>query len=189
MKQFVQGFLVATVIWSIVLYAQSSGYFGLFGDSEDELLTGDNGLDGGIEEQADKGVRKNKRRGKKRGGWQKLKDNGELEALKSAGSLLDLLRYNSGGDAENGYVLESRHMNDGMAVEAEGSLNGDVWTVVLVRPLKSEQPGDLSIEAGKTYTVGFAIHDDYTDARFHHVSLEFHLGLDNAEADINVAKQ
>ena len=129
------------------------------------------------------------RRGKKRGGWQKLKENGELEDLKTAGSLMDLLRFNSGAAAENGYVLEARHMSGGIAAEAEGSLNGEVWTVVLVRPLKSDQPGDINIEAGKTYTVGFAIHDDYTNARFHHVSLEFYLGLDDAEAEINVTKQ
>jgi cytochrome c-type protein NapC len=42
------------------------------------------------------------------------------------------------------------------------------------------------LEAGKTYTVGFAIHDDYTTARFHHVSLEYKLALDNPEAEINV---
>jgi len=129
------------------------------------------------------------RRGKIRGGWSKLKDSGELEELTTAGSFMDLLRFRSGAAAENGHVLEQRNMQGGIAVEAEGTLSGDVWTVVLVRPLKSDQPGDVSIEAGKTYTVGFAIHDDYTDARFHHVSLEFHLALDNAEADINVAKQ
>ena len=47
---------------------------------------------------------------------------------------------------------------------------------------------EASIETGKTYTVGFAIHDDYTDARFHHVSLEYYLALDDDKADINVAK-
>ncbi len=41
-------------------------------------------------------------------------------------------------------------------------------------------------EPGKTYTVGFAIHDDYTAARFHHVSLAYHLGFDDPAADINV---
>ena len=38
-------------------------------------------------------------------------------------------------------------------------------------------------------SIGFAIHDDYTSARFHHVSLEYKLELDNPEAEINVVKQ
>ena len=42
---------------------------------------------------------------------------------------------------------------------------------------------------GKLYTVTFAIHDDYAAARFHHVSLELLLGLDNPEAQINAVKQ
>uniref|UniRef100_UPI003D75817B c-type cytochrome n=1 Tax=Azospirillum sp. TaxID=34012 RepID=UPI003D75817B len=45
-----------------------------------------------------------------------------------------------------------------------------------------------SIEPGKTYTIGFAIHDDHTNARFHHVSVDYKLALDNAEAGINAVK-
>ena len=56
------------------------------------------------------------------------------------------------------------------------------------RPLKSDQPGDVSIEQGKVYNFGFAIHDDYADARFHHVSLGYKMALDNAEAELNVEK-
>ena len=49
-----------------------------------------------------------------------------------------------------------------------------------------EAPGDVPIKTGELYTVGFALHDDFTSARFHHVSLEFKLGLDNPDAEINV---
>jgi len=129
------------------------------------------------------------RRGKVRGGWDKLKDQGEIDALVEAGTFLDLMRYRSGAKAENGQVLMQRDMNAGVQVEAEGSLDGGMWTVVLKRPLTSAEKGDISLEAGKTYMVGFAIHDDYANARFHHVSLEFTLGLDNPEAEINVVGQ
>ena len=57
------------------------------------------------------------------------------------------------------------------------------------RPLKSDKPGDIGIEAGKTYIVNFALHDDYTVARFHHVSLEFKFGLDAAGAEISAVKK
>jgi cytochrome c-type protein NapC len=58
----------------------------------------------------------------------------------------------------------------------------------MTRKLKSGQPGDHALEAGKTYTVGFAVHDDYAWGRFHHVSLDMRLGLD-AEGEIKAVKQ
>jgi len=129
------------------------------------------------------------RRGKIRGGWQKLKEADELAALLKDGSFLDIYRFNSGEDAENGHVASSRVMTGGQEFTATGKLTGNLWEVTMTWPLKSDKPGDITIEPGKLYTVGIAIHDDYTDARFHHVSLEYLFGLDNAEAEINAAKQ
>lgn len=128
------------------------------------------------------------RRGKIRGGWSKLKDSEKLDALIKEGSFMDLYRFSSGTGAENGFVGASRTMATDDNFTGVGQLDGKTWTVVMTRPLLSEKEGDISLEAGKLYTVGFAIHDDYTDARFHHVSLEYHLGLDDEGADINVAQ-
>ena len=44
-------------------------------------------------------------------------------------------------------------------------------------------------EGDQTYNLGFAIHDDYTSGRFHHVSLGYKLGFDNSDAEINAVKQ
>ena len=56
--------------------------------------------------------------------------------------------------------------------------------------VKHLKVGDrVALEPGKTYTVGFAIHDDFAAARFHHVTLNTTLALDNAEAQINVIGQ
>jgi len=129
------------------------------------------------------------RRGAKRGGWDKLKPGPEIEELAKAGTFMDLIRFRSGGAAENGAVLEQRVMTGGANVVANGVKSGDTWTVVMSRPLKSGKPGDIDIEPGKVYTIGIAIHDDYTSARFHHVSLEYLLGLDNGEAEINAEKK
>jgi len=126
------------------------------------------------------------RRGKKRGGWNKLKPAAEIAELNKAGTVMDLIRFRSGGAAENGHVLAERKMEGGAEINAQGSLEGGTWTVEISRPLESTAPGDVSIEAGELYTVGFALHDDFTNARFHHVSLEFKLGLDNPDAEINV---
>jgi cytochrome c-type protein NapC len=126
--------------------------------------------------------------GKPRGGWDKLKSQDELAALLKSGSAMDLIRFRSGAAPEHGHVLAERVMQGGVPIEAAGALDGDTWTVVMARPLKSDRPGDVTFEPGKLYTIGFALHDDYA-ARFHHVSLEFRFGLDMPDAEINARKQ
>ncbi len=126
---------------------------------------------------------------KPRGGWDKLKDKSAVEALLKAGNYMDVIRFRSGAPAENGHVLAQREMDGGVKVEAQGQLEGDTWTVVLSRPLKSDKQGDVNFEPGKTYTVSFALHDDYANARFHHVSLEHRFGLDSKEAEISAVKR
>jgi len=127
--------------------------------------------------------------GKPRGGWDKLKSPDELATLLKSGTVMDLMRFRSGAAPEHGHVLAERMIEGGAPVEASATLDGDIWTVVLARPLKSDRPGVVSIEPGKLYTIGFALHDDYTAARFHHVSLEFRFGLDAPDAEINAVKQ
>ncbi len=129
------------------------------------------------------------RRGKKLGGWDKLKDSAELDAAMSAGHYMDLIRYQSSGTTEDGHVLDQRIMSGGQGLESRGNLEDGMWTVVMKRKLASDQPGDVNIEAGKLYNFGFAIHDDYSNARFHHVSLGYKLGLDSADAEVNAGKQ
>jgi cytochrome c-type protein NapC len=123
--------------------------------------------------------------GKPRGGWDKLKDAGAIEASLADGQFMDLLRFNSGGESEDGYILEQRVMAGGQGVSFSGGLEDGVWTVEMKRKLSSDQPGDISLSVGKWYNIGFAIHDDYSDARYHHVSLGFKLGFDDEDAEIN----
>jgi len=126
---------------------------------------------------------------KPRGAWDKLLEPGEMDAKKAEGVMMDLLRYSSSGKVESGSVMEQRVLAETTDSTAIGTLKDGVWNVTLTRPLKSDKPGGVSIEPGQIYTIGFAIHDDFTSARFHHVSLEYKLGLDNAEAEINVIKK
>ena len=124
--------------------------------------------------------------GKKRGGWDKLKDEAEIQALLEAGSFMDLLRYKSGtGESEDGYILAERVMTGGQGVDFTGELKDGVWTVEMTRKLTSDQPGDISMATDQWYNIGFAIHDDYSNSRFHHVSLGFKLGFDDEDAEIN----
>ncbi len=128
------------------------------------------------------------RRGKPMGGWDKLEAEAQIEQYLADGTFLDLMRVYADGSASNGYLLEQRVVNDG-EIAASANLSGGMWTVVFSRPLNSGAPGDVPLEPGQTYTVGFAIHDDFAAARFHHVTLNTSLALDDDTANINVVKQ
>ena len=90
---------------------------------------------------------------------------------------------------EDGQIMAERTMHGGQGAEVEASLKAGTWSVVVKRKLKSDQPGDVSIEPGKLYNFGFAIHDDFTNGRYHHVSLGYKLALDDDQAEINAVKQ
>lgn len=128
------------------------------------------------------------RRGKILGGWSNMESPEQIEQYLKDGTFMDLMRVYADGSSSNGYLLERRVENDGeMAAEASMSADG-TWTVIFSRPLKGAV-GDVPLDAGQTYTVGFAIHDDYASARFHHVTLDTTLALDDPDAVINVTKQ
>lgn len=105
------------------------------------------------------------------------------------GRYFDLMQWRSGENKfYDGHVAESRVMEGGKAlVGAEGKLDGDTWSVVFTRKFSGGE-GDVKLEAGKAYNFGFAIHDDSSAGRFHHVSLGYKLGID-AKADVTAAKQ
>ncbi|WP_346776931.1 ethylbenzene dehydrogenase-related protein [Thalassotalea sp. G2M2-11] len=130
------------------------------------------------------------RRGKALGGWDKLKDQSDIDAAMADNQYMDLLRYKSGSkEVEDGSILAERDMHGGQGAEVEASLKLGTWSVIVKRKLTSDKPGDINIEPGKVYNFGFAIHDDYSSARYHHVSFGYKLALDNAEAEINAVKQ
>ena len=104
------------------------------------------------------------------------------------GTFYDLMQWTSKGAKFDGYVADKRVMEGGKALlEAKGEKKGDDWVVVFTRKLSGGE-GDITLSSGKTYNFGFAIHDDHTIGRFHHVSLGYTLGIDT-KADIGAAKQ
>lgn len=120
-------------------------------------------------------------------------DHAKTKYVKNAsladGIFYDLNQWRSGENKfYDGYVADQRVMEGGQALTgAEGKLDGDTWTVVFTRKLSGGE-GDITLESGKLYNFGFAIHDDSAIGRFHHVSLGYKLGLDNTEAQINATK-
>ena len=130
------------------------------------------------------------RGGKALGGWDKRKAEGEITAELEAGHFMDILRYKSGqGESEDGDVLADRVMEGGMGVEFTAANEGGQWVVEMKRPLSSDKPGDVSLALDQVYNFGFAIHDDYSNARFHHVSVGYKLGFNNDETEINATAQ
>jgi hypothetical protein len=107
-----------------------------------------------------------------------------------SGKFYDLIQWKSakGAKPADGYVADKRVMEGGKAlVSAEGKHSGDTWTVVFTRKLAGGGDGDINLQSGKTYNMGFAIHEDYTSGRFHYVSMGYTLGID-AKADITAGK-
>ncbi|MDP1691848.1 MAG: ethylbenzene dehydrogenase-related protein [Burkholderiaceae bacterium] len=111
------------------------------------------------------------------------------DASLASGKFFDLVQWTSRGAKFDGYVADARVMAGGKGlVAAEGQKKGDEWAVVFTRRLAGGGEGDIALVSGKAYNFGFAIHDDHTAGRFHHVSLGYTLGID-AKADISAAKQ
>jgi hypothetical protein len=107
----------------------------------------------------------------------------------AGGNYYDLMQWKSGKGAKlvDGYVADKRVMKGGKAlVSADGKKDGDTWTVTFTRKLAGGE-GDIALVSSKTYNMGFAIHNDYTAGRFHHVSFGYSLGIDT-KADITAAK-
>ncbi|MFT4908486.1 MAG: nitrate/TMAO reductase-like tetraheme cytochrome c subunit [Oleispira sp.] len=130
------------------------------------------------------------RRGKARGGWDKLKSEDKLKSLMDEKTYMDIVRYKSGeAIVEDGHISAERNMAGGQGAEFDAKLKNGTWSVIMKRKLVSDQQGDVSINKEGLYNFGFAIHDDYTNSRFHHVSLGYKLGLDNEAAELNAAKQ
>ncbi len=130
------------------------------------------------------------RDGKKQGGWDKRKSQAEIDAELKAGHFMDVVRYSSGsGKVEDGYILADRVMKGGQGAEFTSSKEKGQWVIEMKRKLTSDKVGDVSMALDQVYNIGFAIHDDYSKARYHHVSVGYKLGFDNEEAEINVVKK
>lgn len=122
---------------------------------------------------------------KPRGGWDKLKTAADFEAMKKDGTFLEMWQWRSTESTRAGTVAEARLIKATKDL-AEGKLENGMWTVVFKRPLAGG-PGMHELVPGKTYNIGFAVHDDHADWRFHQVSLGYTLGI-GAKADITAVK-
>jgi hypothetical protein len=128
------------------------------------------------------------------------KDDKKTKYIKGAdlasGKFYDLMQYRSGKGEKpvDGYVAEQRVMEGGKGlVKATGVKEGNKWVVTFERTLAGGGKGDHAITPDKIYNFGFAIHEDYTEARYHYVSLGYQFGLDKnvegVKSHYNVTKR
>ncbi len=88
----------------------------------------------------------------------------------------------------DGHIADKRISKDGKALlKAEGENKAGVYTVTFTRKLVGGA-GDVTLAEGKSVPFGIAIHTDKTIQRFHHVSLDYRLGI-GADGDIKATKQ
>lgn len=127
----------------------------------------------------------------RQGGGENYKPSGELQGMLGENQFLEFwqARLNKGAAAvpAGGYILEKRHQADNPVSSAEAEFANGTWSVVLSRALTVGRPGHMDIVPGKTYHLGFAIHDNFAEHRFHHVSLGYSLVLDSGNADFVAA--
>ncbi len=128
----------------------------------------------------------------RQGGGDALKPAAELEKLKSNGYFAEYWQAGLNGghpaSAVNGVIFDKRVETQPTVVNADASLAGGTWTVTLARKLDAGS-GFKKLAPGKTYTVGFAIHSGHTARRFHYVSFERSLVLDQGTADFVAVKK
>jgi cytochrome c-type protein NapC len=128
----------------------------------------------------------------RQGGGDTLKPVDELAKLKAGGYALEYwqARLNPGAPAvaANGTIFDKREETKPTAVTAEATNSGGMWSVTFSRRLDAG-PGFVALVPGKRYTVAFAIYSSHTTGRFHYVSFERSLVLDQGAADFVAKKE
>lgn len=128
----------------------------------------------------------------RQGGGDALVPADQLAKLKSGGYEIEYWQahLNPGAPAVavNEAVFDKRVETKPTAVTADAKFSGGTWSVTLTRKLDAGA-GFVPLVAGKRYTVAFAIHSGHTAKRFHYVSFERSLVLDQGSADFVVAKK
>ena len=127
------------------------------------------------------------------GGGENYKSQAELDQLMNEGIFMEFwqAKLNQGAEpvAADGYILDKRHTNDNPLVDVQAEFDGGKWTVTMSRKLTVSDPHRKNITPGQTYPVGFAMHDNHTDHRYHFVSYEHTFALDQGEADFIAVKK
>ena len=121
-----------------------------------------------------------------RTGGPEIKPADELQKIRDAGGFIEYwqAKLNPGAAPVfvEGTVLEKRQENAASAVSGTATFENGVWAVEFVRKLNAGA-GHKTFAPGQTYTLGFSIHAGHAAKRYHYISLEKTLVLDQGSAD------
>lgn len=127
-----------------------------------------------------------------RQGGEGIKPADELAKIRADGGYLEFwqARLNPGQPAVavDGTILEKRAEIQPAVVSADGAFANGTWSVTLGRKMAEAAPYK-AIAAGTTYTFGIAVHAGHSAHRFHYVSFENTLVLDQGSADFVALKK
>ena len=118
-----------------------------------------------------------------------VKDKGTLDGYLSKGQFIDMIEAAFvGKDVKTNdmHVLGAR-TDDHNDVTATGSYADGTYTVVITRKLNTGDPNDITLEPGKDFDIGIAIHDNKNGGRRHYTSFPLSIGL-SAPADVAAKK-
>jgi uncharacterized Fe-S cluster protein YjdI len=125
------------------------------------------------------------------GGGDTLKAPEDLAKLKADGYQLEfwqaLLNPGQPAKAATETVFDKREPLASSPVTAQATQSGGSWSVTITRPLKASAPL-MNIASGEKYFMAVAIHAGHTGHRFHYVSYERSIVLDDGTADLVAAK-
>lgn len=123
----------------------------------------------------------------RKGGGTNYKTDAELDALMSESYFLEYwqAKLNPGSPASpvDGYILKERVENDPAITTADAEFSDGNWSVVLTRPLQPGKPTYKNLTVGNVYHIGFALHDGHKSKRYHKVSFEYTLAIDEGDTD------
>jgi hypothetical protein len=114
----------------------------------------------------------------------------KLDGYQSKGLFIDLWTAVFEGNsvkAKDEYILDKRADDSQNDLKATGSFDNGTYTVVLTRKLDTGDKYDLTLQDGKAFHIGIAIHDNKNKGRKHYVSFPLSIGLSTA-ADITAKK-
>ncbi len=127
-----------------------------------------------------------------RQGGTKIKSGEELAAIREAGGYLEYwqARLTPGEEPTvvDGFILAQRGENLDPAVQATASYDDGRWSVTFSRNMREAAPYK-DIVPGRIYTLGFSVHAGHTAKRFHYVSFERTLAIDDGDADFVAMRQ
>jgi cytochrome c-type protein NapC len=129
----------------------------------------------------------------RKGGGENYKSSEEIKQLLADGFFAEYWQAKLNKDklavAADGYLLDKRYANESPITKVDAELKNGVWTVEFNRKLVPDIPLHKNIVSGNFYSFGLAIHDAYSQGRFHNISFLHTFALDQGKADFIAVKQ